>query len=308
MPRRGVRAVAHPARVRGEHRAARQSRAPRRGRRLPLDAGAGADTPPRMPRAWPRRSPSRRVACSRSPSRRPACTGRCASSQDAEQATWMCFLSAYLSPLEDDRSLRRDPPGARGGLARRASCRTSMRSRSAPAPPTTPRGATPRCAPTCSGRRAGAHQAACVRGRPRLDPLATLRATLRAAHPARASARMGRYELLVTLGRIGLYELRARGPVLHERPGRRARRPRHARRQARLRDRRAAAPRAPRAASWREAMYGAGRSARPRARQLGGRGACDAGRPARGAGPHALERARRGPRSLRPMKVRPTCR
>ena len=131
--------------------------------------------------------------------------------EDAEQATWMCFLAAYLSPLESD-----DPfAGIRRALE------ADWRSGELPDLTEIPLG--PRTS----------HDPA------RGD--ATLRAYLHWAHyvdgqqgaqrevfvgdstwtPQRrferlferlrlpGLARMGRYELLVTLGRIGLYELRA---------------------------------------------------------------------------------------------------
>ena len=61
-----------------------------------------------------------------------------------------------------------------------------------------------------------------------------------------ASGAMGRYDLLVTLGRLGLYELQADSLHLGGRAAGCPERPHHAGRQAPVRDRRSDAPRAPR--------------------------------------------------------------
>ena len=131
--------------------------------------------------------------------------------EDEEQATWMCFLSAYLSPLEDDdpfagirRALEAD--WRAGELPDLTEIPLGPRTSHDPA-----RGdATLRAylhwahygdGQAGSQREAFAGDSAWTPQR-RFDRLFE-----RLRLPG--LARMGRYELLVTLGRIGLYELRA---------------------------------------------------------------------------------------------------
>ena len=132
---------------------------------------------------------------------------------ELERATWMCFLTVYLSPLQDGDpfagvrvalgrgempSLDGVPLGprtsheqARGGetlLAYRQWAERAGRSASAQ---------------TGAGRRFGAFA-----GEESWTPARRFeRIFERLALPG--FGRMGRYELLVTLGRLGLYELRA---------------------------------------------------------------------------------------------------
>jgi hypothetical protein len=136
--------------------------------------------------------------------------------EDEEQATWMCFVAAYLSPLEDDdpfagvrRALETDwragelpdlseiPLGprtshdpARGDATLRAYLQWAQHAGG----------------PEHAGSPEGAQRAAFVgdgtwTAQRRFDRLFE-----RLRLPG--FARMGRYDLLVTLGRIGLYELR----------------------------------------------------------------------------------------------------
>ena len=189
----------------------------------------------------------------------------------------------------------------RAPVARRARP-TSTASRSARAARTTPRAAPRRCSPTrsgCSARAApqatpgGGASPAIPRGRPqrRFERLFE-----RLALPG--FGRTGRYDLLVTLGRLGLYELRADSLHLAGARGRAAEDPTTAGRQARVRDRRPAAARAPRGGA-RGGDRGAGRGARPGARQLGARAARRrSGCPPETLDEGALERAGERARAL----------
>jgi hypothetical protein len=150
--------------------------------------------------------------------------------EDTEQATWMCFLSAYLCPLEDEdpfagirRALEADwrngelpdldgiPLGprtshdpARGDATLRAYLQWTQHAGR----------------PTDGSKLDGSRedrsrlqgpqlgwQGLAFRGDPAWTPIRRFeRLFERLSLPG--LARMGRYELLVTLGRIGLYELR----------------------------------------------------------------------------------------------------
>jgi hypothetical protein len=140
--------------------------------------------------------------------------------EDAEQATWMCFLSAYLSPLEDEdpfagirRALEADwrsgelpdltgiPLGprtshdpARGSATLHAYLQWTQHS--------------DRQDEGAEGARAQlGQQGRAFVGDPAWTPVRRFdRLFERLSIPG--LARMGRYELLLTLGRIGLYELR----------------------------------------------------------------------------------------------------
>jgi hypothetical protein len=179
---------------------------------------------------------------------------------DAEQAAWMCFLSAYLCPLEGHdpfagvrRALEADwragelpdlsaiPLGprtshdpARGQATLSAYLQwTARAAQAAPAPRAAPAPQAAQAAP--APRAAPAPQAAQAAPAPRAAPApqAAPAARPQAQRSARAFvgdpswtpgrrferlferltlpglARMGRYELLLTMGRVGLCELRA---------------------------------------------------------------------------------------------------
>ena len=192
---------------------------------------------------------------------------------------------------------------------RRASCPTSTASRSARAARTTPRAApSTLLAYRQWVARGGAERARAgadgrgstgggVHGRPGWTPERRFeRVFERLALPG--LARAGRYELLVLLGRLGLYELTRRLAA----PGGRERRvggPDDAGRQARVRDRRPAAARASRGGA-RGGGRGADRDARPGARQLDSPRARDARLPAR----DARRRARSSARGARAVGAR----
>ena len=126
---------------------------------------------------------------------------------DLEQATWMCFLIVYLGPLEDAE----DPfAGIREALRRPRyepdeldGIPLGPRSSHDPA-----RGTETLLAYRNWVQRAGGSQAAAFSGDPGWSPQRRFeRLFERLALPG--FARMGRYELLVVLGRLGLYELQA---------------------------------------------------------------------------------------------------
>jgi Alpha-glutamyl/putrescinyl thymine pyrophosphorylase clade 3 len=137
---------------------------------------------------------------------------RTLAASDLERASWICFLIAYLSPTEDTEDpfaairavLERAPVGGElpdlGGVA------LGPRSSHEPA-----RGAGTLIAYRQWVQRSGgpqATQAAAFAGDPAWTPQRRFeRLFERLALPG--LARTGRYELLVTLGRLGLYELRA---------------------------------------------------------------------------------------------------
>jgi Alpha-glutamyl/putrescinyl thymine pyrophosphorylase clade 3 len=130
---------------------------------------------------------------------------------DLEEATWMCFLTAYLSPLDREDSFvfirqvladedagwrRGSPPDLDGALL-------GPRSSHDPA-----RGAETLLAYRHWVERSGGTQASAFAGDAAWsDRRRFQRLFERLALPG--FARMGRYDLLVTLGRLGLYELRA---------------------------------------------------------------------------------------------------
>jgi hypothetical protein len=133
--------------------------------------------------------------------------GEAREQEDVEQALWMCFLSAYLCPLEDDdpfagvrRALEAD--WRVGELPDLDSIPLGPRTSHEPA-----RGPATLSAYLQWAARAGS-QAAAFTGDPAWMPERRFgRAFERLALPG--LARAGRYELLVTVGRIGLCELRA---------------------------------------------------------------------------------------------------
>jgi hypothetical protein len=128
--------------------------------------------------------------------------------EDIEQATWMCVLAAYLSPLQTDRPFE----GIREALL---SCDWASGSvpdlQGIPLGPRTSHDPV-RGAETLSAYRrfvehAGSQQRAFA-GEPEWTPQRRFaRLFERLALPG--LGRVGRYDMLVTLGRLGLYNLRA---------------------------------------------------------------------------------------------------
>lgn len=126
---------------------------------------------------------------------------------DIEQATWMCFLAAYLSPLQGEQPFA----GVRAALL------SSWASGTVPELDETPLGPRSSHDPARGGEtlvayrrfaeHAGSQQAAFT-GEASWTPQRRFeRVFERLALPG--FGRMGRYDLLITLGRLGLYELRA---------------------------------------------------------------------------------------------------
>jgi hypothetical protein len=127
---------------------------------------------------------------------------------DIEQATWMCVLAAYLSPLQGDqpfagvREALLDCDWASGSVPDLRGIPLGPRTSHDPA----------RDSETLSAYRrfiehAGSQQRAFT-GEPEWTPERRFaRLFERLALPG--FGRMGRYDLLVTLGRVGLYDLRA---------------------------------------------------------------------------------------------------
>jgi len=132
--------------------------------------------------------------------------------EDLERASWICFLIAYLSPLQDE-----DPfAGIRTGLARMPApalvgddelpdlvdIPLGPRTSHDPA-----RGATTLLAYRHWAERAG-DQAHAFEGDSAWSPQRRFERCFERLALS-GFPRMGRYDLLVTLGRLGLYELRA---------------------------------------------------------------------------------------------------
>jgi Alpha-glutamyl/putrescinyl thymine pyrophosphorylase clade 3 len=137
---------------------------------------------------------------------------RTVGAQDLEQASWVCFLIAYLSPLEGEDpfagvrlALESTPRGdgrATGALPELTGVPVGPRSSHDPA-----RGAATLVAYRQWVQRSGGSQALALRGDHAWTPQRRFeRLHERLALPG--FGRMGRYDLLVTLGRLGLYELR----------------------------------------------------------------------------------------------------
>jgi hypothetical protein len=128
-------------------------------------------------------------------------------SDDLEQATWICFLAAYLSPLQGEQSFA----GIRQALL------SSWASGTIPDLDEVPLGPRSSHDPARGGetliayRRFAEHagsQERAFAGEPEWTPQRRFeRVFERLALPG--FGRMGRYDLLITLGRLGLYELRA---------------------------------------------------------------------------------------------------
>ena len=134
---------------------------------------------------------------------------------DLEQATWMCFLTAYISPLdsagEAGEAGDEDPfAGVRMALARVAPGELPALDGIPLGPRTShdpSRGSETLGAYLNWVERSGGSQAEAFRGDPSWTPERRFeRVFERLALPG--FARMGRYDLLVTLGRLGLYDLR----------------------------------------------------------------------------------------------------
>ncbi len=127
--------------------------------------------------------------------------------EDIEQATWMCFLAAYLSPLQGEQPF--------AGI--RAALLSSWASDTVPELDETPLGPRSSHDPgrgdetLLAYRRFAEHagsQEAAFTGEISWTPQRRFeRVFERLALPG--FGRMGRYDLLITLGRLGLYELRA---------------------------------------------------------------------------------------------------
>jgi hypothetical protein len=130
---------------------------------------------------------------------------RALAEDDLEQATWTCFLIAYLSPLQGE-----DPfAGIRlavssEGYALRSLDEVPLGPRTSHAPA---RGAETLLAYRHWVEQAGSQELALVGDLAWSPQRRFERLFERLALPG--LGRMGRYELLVTLGRLGLYQLRA---------------------------------------------------------------------------------------------------
>lgn len=126
---------------------------------------------------------------------------------DTEQATWMCFLAAYLSPLQGAQSF----VGVRQALLSSWESGTVPDLEDVPLGPRTShdpsRGRETLIAYRRFAEHAGSQEAAFT-GEPAWTPQRRFeRLFERLALPG--FGRMGRYDLLITLGRLGLYEMRA---------------------------------------------------------------------------------------------------
>ncbi len=190
-----------------------------------------------------------------------------------ERATWMCFLIAYLSPLQGEEpfnGIRRalDAEVEVGDADWRVGELPDLDA--IPLGPRTSheyaRGTRTLQAYLQWAERAGSQVRAFSGDHSWSESRRFERLFERLALPG--LGRMGRYDLLVTLGRLGLYELRAELPAPRGRADGGHRRSHDARRQAAVRHRRSAGPRAPRARAGRGRLR-AGGGARPGAGELG---------------------------------------
>ena len=134
---------------------------------------------------------------------------RALAAQDLEGATWLCFLIAYLSPLEEDdpfvgiESVREQIPELPAGAPPPNLDGVPLGLRSSHEPR---RGAQTLLAYSQWVERNGGAQASAFTGDPGWSPQRRFeRLFERLALPG--FGRAGRYELLVTLGRLGCYEL-----------------------------------------------------------------------------------------------------
>jgi hypothetical protein len=132
--------------------------------------------------------------------------------EDLEQASWMCFLVAYLAPLEDDDpfagirlALARMPtPPVGDGLSDLEGIPLGPRTSHDPA-----RGVDTLLAYSqWVAGTSDSTQAAALAGDPAWSPERRFERLFERLALS-GFRRMGRYDLLVTLGRLGLYELRA---------------------------------------------------------------------------------------------------
>jgi hypothetical protein len=129
---------------------------------------------------------------------------------DLEEATWMCFLAAYLSPLDREDSflfirtaLAGETGWSLGSLPDLDGALLGPRTSHEPA-----RGTETLLAYRHWVERSGGTQAEAFVGDPAWSEQRRF-ARLFERLALSGFARMGRYDLLVTLGRLGLYELRA---------------------------------------------------------------------------------------------------
>jgi hypothetical protein len=144
---------------------------------------------------------------------------RARAEDDLEQATWMCFLAAYLSPLDREDSfafirqtLAEEDGWRSGAMPDLDEALLGARTSHDPA-----RGGETLLAYRHWVERSGGTQESAFVGDPAWSAQRRFeRLFERLALPG--FARMGRYDLLVTLGRLGLYELRA--DALHFSDGR----------------------------------------------------------------------------------------
>jgi alpha-glutamyl/putrescinyl thymine pyrophosphorylase-like protein len=130
---------------------------------------------------------------------------------DIEQATWICFLAAYLSPLQGEQPFA----GIRQALLASWASGAAPDLQDVPLGPRSShdpaRGAQTLVAYRRFAEHAGSQERAFA-GEPEWTPQRRFeRVFERLALPG--FGRVGRYDLLVTLGRLGLYELR--GDSLH---------------------------------------------------------------------------------------------
>jgi hypothetical protein len=136
---------------------------------------------------------------------------RALAEEEIERATWMCFVAAYLSPLDGEDpflgirlvlTAAPDPDADEDALEDLSRVPLGPRTSHDPA-----RGTSTLRAYLQWAERAGSQQRA-FEGDPEWSPQRRFeRGFERLALPG--FGRMGRYDLLVTLGRLGLYELRA---------------------------------------------------------------------------------------------------
>jgi hypothetical protein len=127
--------------------------------------------------------------------------------EDIEQATWMCFICAYISPLQGAQPFA----GVRQALVRSWSSGSLPDLEDVPLGPRSSHDPVRGNETLLAYRRFADHagsQERAFTGEPEWTPQRRFaRVFERLALPG--FGRVGRYDLLVTLGRLGLYELRA---------------------------------------------------------------------------------------------------
>jgi hypothetical protein len=137
----------------------------------------------------------------------PGLYGEARDCEDIEQATWMCFLCAYLSPLQGTNPFA----GVRHALLSSWASGEPPDLSEVPLGPRTSHDPVRGSETLDAYRRFAAHagsQEIAFAGEPGWTPQRRFeRVFERLALPG--FGRVGRYDLLVTLGRLGLYELRA---------------------------------------------------------------------------------------------------